>query len=137
MLTKLTTRTRSDILTTVCALVTKCKEHRAADKVRLHHVIGYLAEYKYLELNYKVADLQLHAFFYALWASHSGLKVTLGHFGFPILYKSQKQKVVTRSSTEAEPPMPVYQDNTSSIKIAAMGHGSSTSNTKFMDLKFQ
>jgi len=60
------------------------------------------------------------------------------------LYKSQKQKVVTRSSTEAElvclysgvdltlcyrricqfmgipdhAPLPVYQDNTSSIKIA-------------------
>ncbi len=28
--------------------------------------------------------------------------LTLGHFGFPILYKSQKQKVVTPSSTEAE-----------------------------------
>ena len=34
-------------------------------------------------------------------------------------------------------PLPVYQDNTSSMKIATMGHGSSTSNTKFMDLKFQ
>jgi hypothetical protein len=71
--------------------------------------------------------------------------------------------VVTRSSTEAElvclysgvelalcyrrigqflgipagAPLPVYQDNTSSMKIATMGHGSSTSNTKFMDLKFQ
>ena len=83
--------------------------------------------------------------------------------GFPILYKSQKQKVVTRSSTEDElvcmcsgvdlslcnhrivqfmriphkTPLPVYQDNTSSMKIATMGHGSSTSNTNFMDLKFQ
>ena len=89
--------------------------------------------------------------------------LTLGHFGFPILYKSQKQKVVTRSSTEAElvclysgvdlalcyrrigqfigipdhASLPVYQDNTSSMKIATMGHGSSTSNTKFVDLKFQ
>ena len=70
---------------------------------------------------------------------HSGMVLTLGHFGFPILYKSQKQKVVTRSSTEAPaaPPLPVYQDNTSSMKIATMGHRSSTSNTKFMDLKFQ
>jgi hypothetical protein len=71
--------------------------------------------------------------------------LTLGHFGFPILYKSQKQKVVARSSTEAElvclysgvDPLPVYQDNTSSMNIATMGHGSSISNTKFMDLKFQ
>jgi hypothetical protein len=37
----------------------------------------------------------------------------------------------------AAAPLPVYQDNTSSMKIATMGHGSSTSNTKFMDLKFQ
>ena len=94
---------------------------------------------------------------------HSGMVLTLGYFGFPILYKSQKQKVVTHSSTEVElvcmysgvdlalcyrrigqfmgipdkAPLPVYQDNTSSMKIATMGHGSSTSNTKFMDLKFQ
>ena len=165
----LATRTRPDILTAVCALATKCKEPRAADEVRLHRVIGYLAEYKDLELHCKVTDLQLHAYFDAGWAchtdmkGHSGMVLTMGHFGFPILYKSQKQKVVTRSSTEAElvcmysgvdlalcyrrigqfmgipdkAPLPVYQDNTSSMKIATMGHGSSTSNTKFMDLKFQ
>jgi len=94
---------------------------------------------------------------------HSGMVRALRYFGFPILYKSQKQKVVTWSSTEAElvcmysgvglalcyrrlgqflgfsdrTPLPVHQDNTSSIKIATMGRGSSTSNTKFMDLKFQ
>ena len=33
-------------------------------------------------------------------------------------------------------PVPVHQDNTSSMKIATMGRGSSTSATKFMDLKF-
>ena len=165
----LATRTRPDILTAVCALATKCKEPRSADEVRLHRVIGYLAEYKDMELHCKVTDLQLHAYFDAGWAchtdmkGHSGMVLTLGHFGFPILYKSQKQKVVTRSSTEAElvcmysgvdlalcyrrigqfmglpdnVPLPVYQDNTSSMKIATMGHGSSTSNTKFMDLKFK
>ena len=165
----LATRTRPDILTAVCALATKCKEPREADRVRLQRVIGYLAEFQDLELHCKVTDLQLHAYFDAGWAchsdmkGHSGMVLTLGHFGFPILYKSQKQKVVTRSSTEAElvsmysgvdlalcyrrvgqflgfpdkAPLPVYQDNTSSMKIAAMGRGSSTSNTKFMDLKFQ
>ena len=165
----LATRTRPDILTAVCALATKCKEPREADQVRLHRVIGYLAEYPTLELHCKVTDLQLHAYFDAGWAchsdmkGHSGMVLTLGHFGFPILCKSQKQKVVTRSSTEAElvcmyagvdlalcyrrigqflgfpdkAPLPVYQDNTSSMKIATMGRGSSTSNTKFMDLKFQ
>ena len=33
-------------------------------------------------------------------------------------------------------PVPVHQDNTSSMKIATMGRGSSTCNTNFMDLKF-
>jgi len=71
-------------------------------------VIGYLAEYKDRELHCKVTDLQLHAYFDAGWAchsdmkGHSGMVLTLGHFGFPILYKNQKQKVVTRLSTEDE-----------------------------------
>ncbi len=47
----LATRTRPDILSAVCALATKCKEPHAADEVRLHRVIGYLAEYKDLELH--------------------------------------------------------------------------------------
>ena len=95
----LATRTSPDILTAVCALATKYKEPL---------VIGYLAEYKDLELHCKVTDLQLNAYFDAGWAchsdmkGHSGMVLTLGHFGFPILYKSQKQKVVTRSSTEAK-----------------------------------
>ena len=164
----LATRTRPDILTAVCALATKCKEPREADRVRLQRVIGYLAEFKDMELHCNVSDLQLHAYFDAGWAchtdmkGHSGMVLTLGHLGFPILCKSQKQKVVTRSSTEAElvcmysgvdlvlcyrligqfmgfpdkVPVPVHQDNTSSMKIATMGRGSSTSATKFMDLKF-
>ena len=40
----LATRTRPDILTTVCALATKGKEPREADRVCLQRVIGYLAE---------------------------------------------------------------------------------------------
>ena len=76
----LATRTRPDILTAVCALATKCKEPREADEVRLRRVIGYLAEYKDLELHCKVTDLQL------------------GHEG----HSSMVLKAVTRTSTEAE-----------------------------------
>ena len=64
----LATCTRPDILTAVCALATKCKEPREADQVRLHRVIGYLAEYPTLELHCNVTDLQLHAYFDAGWA---------------------------------------------------------------------
>ena len=102
----------------------------------------------------KVTDSQLHACHSDI-KGHSGIMPTLGNSGFPILYKSQKQKVVTRSSTEAElvcmyagvdltlcyrhisqflwfsdkAPLPVYHDNTSSKKIPTMGRGSSTNNT--------
>ena len=79
------------------------------------------------------------------------------------MFKSQKQKVVTRSSTEAElaamftgldivlylrrllkffgiidisQPITIYQDNTSAIKMAYMGKGASGSTSKYMDLKY-
>ena len=55
----LATRTRTDILSAVCALATKCKEPHAADEVRLHRVIGYLAEYKDLELH-SLGELVTH-----------------------------------------------------------------------------
>ena len=93
----LATRTRPDILTAVCALATKCKEPREADEVRLYRVIGYLAEYKDLELHCKVTDFKLHAYFDAGWAchtdmkGHSGMALTLGHFGFPILYNRSRK----------------------------------------------
>ena len=51
---------------------------RAANEIRLHRVIGYLAEYKDLELHCKVTDLQLHAYFDAEWVCHSDMK---GHSG--------------------------------------------------------
>ena len=53
---------------------TRPDEPSAADEVCLHRVIGYLAEYKDLELHCKVTDLQLHAYFDAGWACHSDMK---------------------------------------------------------------
>jgi hypothetical protein len=78
--------------------------------------------------------------------------------------KSKKQKVVSRSSTEAEliamfegldyllylrrlvqflgclkdddPPITIYQDNTSAMTLAYLGKTSSGSNSKFMELKY-
>jgi hypothetical protein len=78
------------------------------------------------------------------------------------MFKSQKQKVVTRSSTEAElaamftgldivlylrrllkffavdvsKSITIFQDNTSAIKMAYMGRGASGSTSKYMDLKY-
>ena len=116
-----------------------------------------------------MTDLKLYAYFDASWACHSDLKghtgivITLGHNGFPLIVKSKKQKVVSRSSTEAEliamfegldyllymnrlagflgiqhsnDPITIYQDNTSAITLAYMGKTASGSNSKFMDLKY-
>ena len=164
----LATRTRPDTLTTVCALSTKCRDPNEADMKRLYRVIGYLDNTINLGLTCHVTDLSLHAYMDASWAchadlkGHSGIMITIGHYGFPILCKSTKQKVVTRSSTEAElvclfsgmdillyvrrigqflditskVALPVYQDNTSTITMAYMGKGSAQSNSKFMDLKY-
>jgi len=57
-----------------CMCSSNCKEPSAADEVCLHRVIGYLAEYKDLELHCKVTVLQLHAYFDAGWACHSDMK---------------------------------------------------------------
>jgi hypothetical protein len=92
-----------------------------------------------------------------------GMIITFGHIGFPIVCKSSKQKAIARSSTESElmclfkgidlllyirrlciflgiiskeDVIDVYQDNTSTIKMSYMGKGSSSSNSKFIELKY-
>ena len=95
-------------LTAVCGLATKCKAPTDADQKCVDRVVGYLANTIDLTLKCNVKDLVLHAYLDANWAchpdlkGHSGILITLGHYEFPIFCKSQKHKVVTRSSTEAE-----------------------------------
>jgi hypothetical protein len=98
----LATRTRPDTLTTVCALSTKCRDPNEADTKRLYRVIGYLDNTISLGLTCHVTDHSLHAYMDASSAchadlkGHSGIMITIGYYGFPILCKSTKQKVVTR-----------------------------------------
>jgi len=131
-------------------------------------VVGYLAATKDIAIKVNVTDTKVYAYIDASWACHSDLKghtgiiCTLGKMGFPLMFKSQKQKVVTRSSTEAElaamftgldivlylrrllkffgynqgDSITIYQDNTSAIKMAYMGRGGSGSTSKNMDLKY-
>ena len=164
----LATRTRPDLLTTVTALATKCKSPNHHDLIRLERVVGYLHNTKDMGIKVHVKDLDIYAYIDASWACHSDLKghtgilCTLGKNGFPVMFKSQKQKVVTRSSTEAElaamftgldivlylrrllkffavdvsKSITIFQDNTSAIKMAYMGRGASGSTSKYMDLKY-
>ena len=161
--------TRPDILLSVVGLATRSKQPNIFDMQRLDRVIGYLLYTKHLGMNIKVTDTELNAYFDASWnchpdaKGHSGIVITIGQFGFPIIYKSSKQKIVTRSSTEAElvcdftgtdillyarrlwlslgygtkdEPTVLHQDNTSTITISYIGRGSSGSNSKYMDLKY-
>ena len=163
------TRTRPDIITSVCGLATKCRDPNEADQKRINRIVGYLAGTKDLRIEIKVLSLDLHAYFDASFAVYKDMKgvdgilITLGHLGFPIIFKSSKQKPVFRNSTESELgclykgvdillyirrlclfletisedyTIPVYQDNTSTIKMAYMGRGSSHSNNKFIEIKY-
>jgi len=164
----LATRTRPDLLLTLSILSSKARAPNIYDMERLDRVVGYLLETRNKGLKMEVNNMNLFAYFDASWASHSDLKghtgvvITLGHNGFPIYCKSQKQKVVSRSSTEAEliamfhgmdyllyirrlheffgykqqDPITIYQDNTSAMTMAYMGKSSSGSVSKFMDLKY-
>ena len=93
-----------------------------ADMKSLYRIIGYLDNTINLGLTSHVTDLSLHAYVDASWAchtdlkGHSGIIITIGHYGFPILCKCTKQKVVV-----------VYQDNTSTVTMAYMGKGSAQS----------
>ena len=93
--------------------------------------------------------------------SHTGIQLYLGELEFMVLSKSYKQKQVAKSSTEAEliaafesldyalkmravlhflqykqVTTIVYQDNTSAITIAYMGRLSSSSNCRYMQIKY-
>ena len=92
--------------------------------------------------------------------SHSGVVIKLGKHAGPILVKSTKQKIITRSSTEAElvalaccldevrvirklleelglpqKPSVVYQDNTSSMMMTEKGD-STEKKAKHMRVRF-
>jgi hypothetical protein len=164
------TRTRPDILLSLSVLSSRARSPNIHDMNRLDHVIGYLRGTPKLGIVIDVKDVMLHTYFDASWACHSDLKghsgmvICMGHNGFPIMCRSKKQKVVSRSSTEAEliamfdgmdlllycrrlmdflgcippvcEPMKIYQDNTSAMTLSYLGRTTSGSNSKFMDLKF-
>ena len=163
----LANRTRYDILSTLSILTTKMQDPNVNDMKRLDRVIGYIAFTPEFGIHIVVNDASLHAYFDAAWAvhtdlkGHSGIYITMGHNGFPLLAKSIKQKTVSRSSTEAEliamfegldyllwlrdihifigypaNTIVIFQDNTSSITLAYMGRTSSRSNSKYMMLKY-
>jgi hypothetical protein len=105
----LATRVRPDILLAVTYLCSRVTKATASDKIKLNRIIGYLAGTP--ELGKRLGgdangNATLTSFSDASFAvhpdmkSHNGQYITFGLGG--ILIKCNKERLVTRSSTEAE-----------------------------------
>ncbi len=99
-------RVRPDTLTAISFLATRVREPTEQDLAKLQRVCKYLRSTKDKGIVLK-ADGNITAYVDASHAvhskdgkSHTGVHVTLG--GGPIYVRSTKQKLVTKSSTEAE-----------------------------------
>jgi hypothetical protein len=99
-------RTRFDILLATIFLATRVKCPTKEDQNKLDRVMGYLSGTKTHTLRLTCTDMTLRAFIDASYGthhdgkSHSGMTMKLG--AATIAAISRKQKIVTKSSTEAE-----------------------------------
>jgi hypothetical protein len=144
-------RIRPDILLTVSFLCTRVTKATTRDLEKLKRLVNYVACTKDMVLTLKVEyPIRLLCFVDASYGehvdgkSHTGVAITLGAGVF--LAKSSKQKIVTKSSTEAElvaitdslgdllfvrnlllsqgydvPPLCLFQDNKSTIALCEKG----------------
>jgi hypothetical protein len=159
-------RARPDILTSVAFLTTRVLNPNVQDWYKLKRVIKYLHGTKsnHLTIN-AMQPLCINAYVDASFAchpdrkGHTGIFVTFG--GGCVYGKSSKQKMVARSSTEAElialadaipmlvwmrlylmaqgyvelPPIVIFQDNLSTIALVKKGR-SSSSRTRHIDIRY-
>jgi hypothetical protein len=158
-------RARPDILLCVNFLATRVKEPTNQDWKKLDRVIKYLRGSKQLCLTLRANKLmEVHAYVDASYAihpdakGHSGMAMFLG--AGSIYCKSSKQKLVARSSTEAEligvsdgltqilwtrlfleaqgypgNPVVMHQDNKSTIVLAKKGR-SNVGKTKHINVRY-
>lgn len=161
----LSKRTRPDILLPVSFLTTRVLEPNTDDWGKLQRVFRYLNSTPELGVILRPdhSGKTLEAFIDASYGvhedgkSHTGMMISLG--AGPFLVKSSKQKIVTKSSTEAElvalsdmcspviwsrefliaqgvepPAATVYQDNMSTIALADRG-GSNSDRTRHIKIR--
>ena len=149
-------RTRPDILAPVCILATRVQAPDEEDMTSLLRVYEYLKGTCDMGIRYKPESLELVYWIDASYnlhqdsRGHSGIVATVGKQNAPIFVRSQKQKLHTRSSTEAElvatdegvlhllwlilvfdflgypqRPVTVYQDNCSTMRVCQTGQSKS------------
>ena len=158
-------RGRPDILTAVSFLTTRVLKSTEQDWNKLERIIQYLKGTKDLKLNLNADNqITINAFVDASFAchpdgkSHTGEMITLG--GGSVISKSSKQKLVTKSSTEAElvglsdatptvlwvknfiesqghktDSAIIHQDNKSTIVLAEKGR-STTNRTRHINIRY-
>jgi len=159
-------RTRPDILLAVSFLTTRVSSPDTDDWSKLQRCLKYLHGTRHIGIIFRAASgiLSIEAFIDAAYGvhsdgkSHSGMVIMLS-FG-PFLAKSTKQRLVTRSSTEAEivafsdncspviwsrdfliaqgydmPPAKVYQDNMSSMALELRG-ASKSDKTRHVNIRY-
>jgi hypothetical protein len=99
---------RYDILLPCVFLATRAKEPTEEDWAKLMRVYKYLNGTRHIPLFLSPDSLQLRAYVDASFAVHpdakgqSGRVIGLGTIGGPVVIKSVKQSLVSRSSTESE-----------------------------------
>ena len=100
-------RTRPDILCSVSFMSTRVKSPTAQDMKKLLRIVKYLHQCPDLGIVLQVGDeIRVIAYIDASYGvhqdarSHSGVMITLGRG--PVFAKSARQKIVTKSSHEAE-----------------------------------
>jgi hypothetical protein len=165
-------RTRPDILLAVSYLSTKIQKPRSIHFKHLNRIYRYIASTPIMGITLKPTSLQLHAYVDAAYSvhsedfhSHSGVMFSLGSDGGPIFAKSVKQRMISRSSTDAEVialydtlpdmiwlrtllielcptrqdvkmPIIVYQDNQSTITLCQNGISGRKGKSKHMLLRY-
>ena len=157
-------RTRPDLLTAVSFLTTRTTAPTVADHKKLERAIKYLRGTPTLGLRFRPSEINVTGFIDASFAvhvdykSHTGLCVQLGG---TIFAKSTKQKINTKSSTEAEliglsdslshviwcseflihqgydlGPSHVYQDNQSTMAMLKNGRSHSASRARHINIRY-
>ena len=162
----LSQRTRHDIQVAVCFLVSRVQAPTEQDVKKAVRVLRYLYGTQHLgvmiepDSNFFCVRSYIDASYgvHPDGKSHTGVTISMGKG--PIMSKSTKQKLVSKSSTEAElialsdassvviwvrnfleaqgykmPPAEVYQDNTSTMAMVAAGMPTSN-RTRHISIRF-
>jgi len=161
-------RVRPDLLTVISYLSTKVNGPTERNWQQLERSLNYLNKTKNMSLTLKKIDTSdgtdIKSFIDSSYAvhpdgkSHSGINISLGSGS--IFHKSTKQRIVTKSSTEAElvaasdglseviwtrdfliaqgykvPPARIFQDNKSTISLLERGY-SNSARTKHINTRY-